>query len=415
MKRYFSLVLALSLLLSGCGFSGTPYISVTPHREQRPSTQTDVIAASNYQELLDALKSIISAGTEVSAVIVENYPDGTVEQGMDQAVHHILEKDPIGAYAVDQVVYELGTSSGMNALSVSVTYLHSRSEIQRIRHAADMEAAMVQAAGALEGYNPSLVMLVEQFEDRDVTQYLQDYAQLHPQTVMEMPQVTENIYGTGESRVVELLFAYQTSREALRRMQQQVQPVFDAASLYVSGDGEDRQKFSQLYAFLMERFDYKVETSITPAYSLLRHGVGDSRAFATVYAAMCRGAGLECLTVNGTRSGEPWTWNMVLDNGNYYHVDLLRCSEQGHYQEFVDAAMVGYVWDYSAYPACEFEEPPQETRNDPPAETEETTVPTEIPTVPSEEATEPPTGIPETEVTEPATEATEENIENNEN
>ena len=72
-----------------------------------------------------------------------------------------------------------------------------------------------------------------------------------------------------------------------------MKPVFESAVLYVSGDGAEKQKFSQLYAFLMERFDYKVETSITPAYSLLRHGVGDSRAFATVYAAMCRLAGLE--------------------------------------------------------------------------------------------------------------------------
>ena len=45
----------------------------------------------------------------------------------------------------------------------------------------------------------------------------------------------------------------------------------------------------------MERYDYRIETSITPAYSLLRHGVGDSRAFAVVYAAMCQQAGLECL------------------------------------------------------------------------------------------------------------------------
>jgi len=127
-----------------------------------------------------------------------------------------------------------------------------------------------------------------------------------------------------ENKDMELTFTYQTSRDALRQMQSQVKPVFDAASLYVSGDGEDRQKLSQLYAFLMERFDYKIETSITPAYSLLRHGVGDSRAFATVYAAMCRLAGLECMTVTGTHAGDPWTWNIVLDEkGGPNHVSNL--------------------------------------------------------------------------------------------
>ena len=111
----------------------------------------------------------------------------------------------------------------------------------------------------------------------------------------------------------------------------------------------------------MERFDYKVETSITPAYSLLRHGVGDSRAFATVYAAMCRASGLECIVVTGTRSGEPWTWNIICQDGVYWHVDLLRCNEQGRFHKTEDSGMTGYVWDYSAYPECIGETVAEET------------------------------------------------------
>jgi len=193
---------------------------------------------------------------------------------------------------------------------------------------------------------------VDTYESRDFTQFVQDYAEENPQTVMETPQVSQNSYGTGRDRVLELIFTYQTSRDSLRRMQTEVKPVFDAASLYVSGEGEDYQKFSQLYGFLMERFEYKLETSITPSYSLLRHGVGDSRAFATVYAAMCRSAGLECMTVTGTRSGEPWTWNIILDDGIYCHVDLLRSNAGGQFREYRDAEMGNYVWDYSEYPAC---------------------------------------------------------------
>ncbi len=369
MKRKFLVpVLLFSLMLSGCSWSAGPYVSVTPHMEQRQNLQTDVVAASGYLELLEALKSIIHAGTEVSAINVAEYPEESIEHGMERAVQYAKENDPIGSYAVEDIQYELGTSSGMPAVSVSITYRHNRSEIQRIRKVETMEAAGEKVAEALEGYDASLVLLVEQYKALDFTQFVQDYALAYPETVMEIPQVTEGNFGTGRARVVELIFTYQTSRDSLRRMQSQVQPVFASASLYVSGDGEDYQKFSQLFAFLMERFDYKVETSITPAYSLLRHGVGDSRAFATVYAAMCRSAGLECMSVNGTRSGEPWTWNMVLDNGQYYHVDLLACSEQGRYQECLDEDMGNYVWDYSSYPACNGENAiPQET-----GETQET-------------------------------------------
>ena len=241
-----------------------------------------------------------------------------------------------------------------------------------------------------------MVLLVEDFYSRDFTQMVQDYATQFPELVMETPQVAVNLYGTGKSRVVELLFTYQNSRDVLRQMKSQVEPVFSAAALYVSGDGADSQKYAQLYAFLMERFDYTIETSITPAYSLLRHGVGDSRAFATVYAAMCRAAGLECDIITGTFSGEPRTWNLVLDNGYYYHVDLLRSSASGGFREYTDLEMRGYVWDYSAYPVCTGAPEPadtepvwtgaQEGETEPP-ETEPETTAEPAP----EDETEPPT------------------------
>lgn len=345
-RRILPLVLILGLLLSGCG----TYVSVTPHREQRQPTQTDVAAAANYLELLAALKSIIAAGGEVATITVAEYPQDMLDRGIRQAIVHAKKNDPLGSYAVEDIQFELGTRNGVPAVSVSVTYLHSRSEILRIRKAYNMERAESIVSDALESYANGIVLLVEDYKTRDFVQFVQDYAQLHPQTVMEIPLVSQTIYGTGKDRVVELIFTYQTSRDSLRRMQSQVQPVFAAATLYVSGDGEDRQKFSQLYAFLMERFEYKLETSITPSYSLLRHGVGDSRAFATVYAAMCRSAGLECLVVTGTKGGEPRAWNMVLDNGQYFHVDLLH--ESGNFGEYTDSQMNSYVWDYSEYPAC---------------------------------------------------------------
>lgn len=353
MKRNFIImVLAMSLLLSGCGFLDGNYVSVTRHREQRLTSQNDVTSASNYLELMDVLEDMISDGREVAAINVAQYPQDALDDGMEMAIRHARENYPIGAYAVEDVQYELGTSGGDPALSVTIVYQHSRAEILRIRRVKDIQEAEKLISDSLEGYESSIVFLVENYFDRDFTQFVQDYAAAHPETVMETPQVTVGAYGTGQSRVVELIFTYQTSRDSLRRMQSQVKPVFDSAALYVSGDGEQRQKFSQLYAFLMERFDYKIETSITPAYSLLKFGVGDSRAFATVYAAMCRGAGLECLTVTGTRAGEPWVWNIVLDEGRYYHVDLLRCNETGRYQEKTDGEMAGYVWDYAAYPQC---------------------------------------------------------------
>lgn len=351
-RKLGALGLTLCLLLTGCGWMDISYSSVTPHQGQKQTQQLATVSASSYLDLMEALENMIRAGSESSVINVADYPPDSVESGMAVAVRYAMESYPIGAYAVESIDYELGANGGLPAVSVTIAYRRSRTELQMIRQVSGMAEAEAAVDKALESYAAGVVLLVEQYSSEDFSQMVRDYGEAYPEKVMEIPQVTAAVHGVGVSRVVELTFTYQTSRDSLRQMQSQVKPVFDAAALYVSGDGAEKQKFSQLYAFLMERFDYKIETSITPAYSLLRHGVGDSRAFATVYAAMCRAAGLECMTVTGTHSGEPWTWNIVLDNGQYFHVDLLRSSEAGGFREFTDREMPGYVWDYSAYPKC---------------------------------------------------------------
>ena len=208
MKRKWIWVLALSLLLSGCSWANQSFVSVEPHREQRQSQQTDVAEASNYLQLLQALEHIIAPGTEVAAVKVPNYPQEGIEHGMNRAVTNSLQNDPVGSYAVEGISYELGTSNGVPAISFNISYRHNRSEIQRIRKAADTEAAERIVSEALKGYEPSIVILVEKYEKRDFAQFVKDYAESNPQMVMEIPQVTQNSFGTGKDRLVELIFTF---------------------------------------------------------------------------------------------------------------------------------------------------------------------------------------------------------------
>lgn len=394
-KRILPAVLAVSLLLSGCGLFEGSYMSVTPHQEQRQTAHLAAVSAKDYLGLMDALTKMIAAGTETATINVSEYPANAVESGMAVAMRYALENDPIGAYAVDKIEYALGFSGGQPAVAVEITYLHTRAEIRRIQTIEHMEEADILVTRALENYDAGLVMLVQNYRAKDFTLLAEAFAEEKPQLVMEIPQVSTIVYGTGRQRVVELNFIYQTARDALRQMQSQVKPVFEAAALYISEDSSQWQKFSQLYGFLMERFDYTVETSITPAYSLLHHGVGDSRAFATVYAALCRQVGLECSIVTGTRSGEPWTWNIIEDNGLYYHVDLLRSNGKGRFQELTDYQMQGYVWDYSAYPACKG---PEQAAQEP-----EEVIPVQDPEEQTEPAqtAEPESGTEEVPVTQP--------------
>ena len=361
--RVLCLLSAVCILLAGCSLLSESYISVTPHREQGRGGQSGMVSAEDYSQLSTALENMVLSAQESGVINVSEYDASVLESDLSMAVRHIQAIYPIGAYAVSELHYEVGSNGGVPAVAVNIAYSRSRIEIQKISTVPTMEETTQMLFESLADHDAGLVLMVEQYQETDFSQLVQDYAEANPDAVMETPVVSVGIYGMGSQRVAEFTFTYQNSRENLRQMKNQVSTVFASADLYVRGDAEDLRKYSQLYAFLMERFDYTMETSITPAYSLLCHGVGDSRAFATVYAAMCRRAGLECLTVTGTHAGEPRTWNIICDNGIYYHVDLLRCSAEGWFRGCGDREMNGYVWDYSAVPACGgvTEEVPEET------------------------------------------------------
>jgi len=371
MKRYIlCLFLAVSIVLGGCGWLDGSYVSVTPHQQQTMDGESREVEAANYLQLRTVLEDMVCVGMENQVVHVREFDPEKLESSLDMAVRYVKSTYPLGAYAVDEITCEVGTSGGVPAVAVQINYLHDRAEIQRIHRVSGMEGVEQWIVDALVQCDTTLVMLIENYEPTDISQLVEDYASNYPSKVMEMPAVTEQTYPNGgRQRILELKMTYQSSREALRNMQSQVQRIFNSAALYVSSDASEGQKFGQLFSFLMERFsEYQIKTSITPAYSLLNHGVGDSRAFATVYAQMCREAGLECLVVVGTRNGEPWTWNMIREGEYYYHVDLLDCGVVGKFRVRTDEQMESYVWDYSAYPVC---------TGAPAVVPEETTVPTE--------------------------------------
>ena len=353
MKRsVISVAVALCLLMTGCSsWMDGHYASVEPYMEQSQKNDDGIPTVSNRDGMRIELTNMVESAVESRTISVENMDISLVEDIMQKEIPYLLQNHSIAAYAVESIDYEIGVTGGASAVVVTVQYNHNRAEIRRIRQVEDMDAAAGLIFAALDELEPGIVLEVLDYRETDFAQLVEDYALAHPDKVMETPQVTASTYPNwGLVRIIELKFSYQNSRESLRSMKGYVEPRFTSAKLYVSGEEDQTVKFSRLYAFLMETTSYTLETSITPAYSLLRHSVGDSKAFATVYSAMCRNVGLDCQVVTGTKAGEPWFWNMIYEDGMYYHVDLLRSSAAGQYQKLTDVQMEGYVWDYAAYP-----------------------------------------------------------------
>jgi hypothetical protein len=338
--------LALAVLLSGCSWMDGSYVSVTPHEVAQSQTGEGITGTvSNYAELRSALVRMVDEGSTEALFTLKAYPRDVAQKDVDRAVEYVTKIYPIGSYAVESIDTEVGTG----ALSVDITYSHTAQELAGIRTVRGMDGAEKAIAEALDECADKLVLQISGFRDVDYNEIVAACAQRNPDRVMETPRVTfQDWPDRGEERVVELLFFYQTDRETLRAMREQVQPVFSSAALYVTAQASERTKFSQLHAFLMERFDYRYQSSRTPAYSLLCEGVGDSRAFAQVYAAMCSRIGLEATSISGTRDGEKHHWNLVRIDGVWYHLDLLSSSQ---FRPMTEEELTGYEWDRDSIPA----------------------------------------------------------------
>lgn len=348
MKKILIPILVLMLLLSGCSaLLDGEYHSVKPHASDGVKLPDDVVTVSNYTQVQDALLKMVTTGKQESTFYITGFGLEEADQYMRTAVDYVQQDSAVGAYAVEEIQYESGTSGGVAAIAVEVKYLHGRPEILRIKSANNMDSVKPLIGFAIKNCDPSVVIKVREYRNLDVELFVQEYANKNPHLCMEIPQVSVNVYpDRGEERVMEISFTYITGRDSLRNMQSTVAPIFSAAELYVQGSEDKSQKYEQLYSFLMERFDYTIETSITPTYSLLRYGVGDSKAFALVYSAMCQNANLECQVISGTRNGEAHYWNQISYDDTEYHVDLLSCNEMGEFAVMIPDEMTGYVWDY---------------------------------------------------------------------
>lgn len=347
-KKYVVVLLCVCTLLSGCSlWMDGEYAYIAPNNPEGEYRQDGEIVASNFEQLHNAVIDLVEAGIQTDVIYIAGISDEQLVSYIEKVIQRVLTSNPIGAYAVEKINYELGANLGKNAVALEITYNHNRSEILQIKEAKNMNEVLGLIRLALINCDASTVLRVDGYEEKDFTQFVEDYVLYYPQTCMEMPVVSVSVYpDSGEQRVIEIFFTYQTSRETLRAMQQSVSDVFKSARYYVDEEADNMEKSSQLYSFLMERYSYNEESALTPAYSLLRHGVGDSRAFASVYSAMCRQVSVECSTISGTKAGEPWHWNAIKLDGVYYYIDLLECKANDGFILKTEEEMEGYVWDY---------------------------------------------------------------------
>lgn len=342
-------VVLMVMMLCGCNaWMNGRYASVTPHKEQNYLPEQTMMTPKSYDDVIQILENMVKSGQHRNTISMDEM-DEDWRTYIGDVIDYVQDVCPIAAYAVSDITYDISTNNGKSALSVDIAYRRSIADVDAVMYAETTEEIEDILQNALKAFSVCVTVCVEDYDDYDFEQMVQDYALDYPQYVIEIPKVSATMYPQdGEDRIVELVFNYDTSRASLQQMQEQVSRIFSAAEMYVSGDGLPMEKFAQMYAFLMSRYDYTVQSSGTPAYSLLYNGVGDCKAFASVFGAMCRQAGLGCSVIAGNRSGQSWYWNEIQVEDNTYYIDLLRCQQAGKFFYKKAEEMTEYDWEHSS-------------------------------------------------------------------
>ncbi len=133
MKKTLLCALLCALLLSGC----TPllersYASVTAHTQFSDEADNEaILRAESYSGLVSALLYLVEQGAENGIVRLYQYTSltGTASSDVDQACLEVTQQDPLGAYAVDYIKYDVETTASYYQVEVKLAY---RVEIEEL-------------------------------------------------------------------------------------------------------------------------------------------------------------------------------------------------------------------------------------------------------------------------------------------
>ena len=223
-KRALALCLALCLLLTGCsGLLERSFISVEAHNENPVADGDNALRVENYQELVNAVLYYVSHGEETGAIRLYNY-DHDVDADLEAACLEVVQEDPLGAYAVDYIKYEVGHIVSYYEAQVHITYRRTAEQIAGVVSVTGSSAIRAELAEAMSQLAEEQVLRIGSFDESAVNldELIREAYYAAPLASFGMPEVHYALYPAetpGRQRIVEVSLTYPDTPEALREKQ----------------------------------------------------------------------------------------------------------------------------------------------------------------------------------------------------
>ena len=361
MKRLALTALAL-LLLTLCGCSWllpSQYTQISAHSAaQTAHNDSDIPLVSDYQELKRAILQFAEDGVAHGVIRTANYT-GDVEADLSRAAYSAAREDPVGAYAIDFLTHDCSLIVSYYEITIDITFRDMAEDPRTLEYVTNQKEVETLLREAMDEYQDHVTWYAVSSHVYNYESLARQICEAEPLHYMAVPDIrTTNYPEEGRSRIVELTLTWPADAATLQKMESAVEESLQAASVYVRYRDTEWEKAGLLYTYLMERFTYTERETATPLYSALCEGLITSQSAANAWQLLCDQIGVDCQTVEGSRDGEEYAWNIVTLDGLRYHVDLLRdLLADGSLHLRYDEEMTGYSWDAAQYPACPKPEP----------------------------------------------------------
>lgn len=358
MKRgLLALCLAMSILLSGCGFLNRSYTSEAPHQQFSDGDKNeDVLRAETYQGLVSALLFLVSQGKEEGVIRLYEY-SGQAKEDLDTACLEVTQQDPLGAYAVDYMKYDLAQVMTYEEVNLKIVYKRSWEQISDVSTVTGSSAVLGELREVLADFQKEKVLRVSYFDEslapESVVSMVEEAYFDVPEGAFGRPTVSVKLYpeqATSQQRLVEILMEYPEPRESLKARQAELltkaKELTDPLRALPA-----EEKLSRIVMILKETVSLLPSGSGgATAYAALVEGKADEEGIALAAELLLQKSGLQCRIVKGSKQGKAHLWNIVQLEDEWQHLDLTTVQPTPSGDQSMKAA--GYLWS-GDIPVCQ--------------------------------------------------------------
>ena len=358
MHKAISILLVSGLLLActGCDLLEREYVQINQHQEQTAEEDdATTLRAESYAELVGGAQYFVSMGVLSGTVRLYQYT-GDIQKAVDRACEALLQDDPLGAYALQDVQCQYTRIVSYYECVFTYRYRRTMEQISAIQTLTGKGDFREKTAETLEQFQNHLVLKSDSYyqSEESVRQEFWDVFYDTPQAAVDKPELTIQLYPDhGAARVIELDLEWPLAQQELLERATAVSDMAD--KLTAEDKGEPLTQVWTLYNSLLSCVSWQVDGSDS-VFAALVNGSANSEGIAMAYKLLCDRLGIECQVVRGQYKNQDHCWDLVTIDDQSWHLDVT--AGEGKYcflcsdEERIEA---GYDWSQEDYPACTLE------------------------------------------------------------